>query len=227
MHLLKVMRAIASGHAKGHFGQYAEDTLVRKLFKPRKTEELCLDIGAYHPFRFNNTAYFWMCGWKTINIDANPNSIQLFNKWRSSDTNIHSAVVTQKEIDEGLKNIQLMLPKNDDKDGVSANGTISDSQAQSNGMKRSVVVPVCSIKQILEKYDLEKVVYINIDIEGYDDRVAIELDLNKYRPKAITVEQFGDDIEQIIYSDVAKHMRNNDYVFHARAGFTSVFVRKD
>ena len=50
MKLINIMKAVMAGHFKGHFGQYAEDTLVRKLFAPRKRMESCLDVGAYHPF---------------------------------------------------------------------------------------------------------------------------------------------------------------------------------
>ena len=65
--------ALFSGGIKGHFGQGAEDVLVRKLFPRTKKDGVYLDIGAYHPFKHSNTAWFWMKGWRGYNIDANGN----------------------------------------------------------------------------------------------------------------------------------------------------------
>ena len=39
-----------------------------------------VDIGAFHPYRFSNTFYFYLRGWKGINVDATPNSMLLFEK---------------------------------------------------------------------------------------------------------------------------------------------------
>ena len=227
MKLINIMKAVMAGHFKGHFGQYAEDTLVRKLFAPRKRMESCLDVGAYHPFKFNNTAYFWMCGWRCVNVDANPKTIELFNRWRTSDINIHAAVITNEEIAAGVDSINLHLPDRDDKGHISAVGTVSQCQADSNNMSRKIVVPAFSINQIIEANNLHDVSYINIDIEGYDDKVLMDIDFDKIRPKVVSVEQFGEDVEEVVYGDVAKRMREHGYLFHSRASYTSIYVRKD
>jgi len=42
------LKAVFAGNAKGHFGQPAEDALVRKLF-PKRMSGTYLDLGAFHP----------------------------------------------------------------------------------------------------------------------------------------------------------------------------------
>lgn len=224
MNIIKILTAATSGHFKGHFGQYAEDTLVRKHFNPRRDKGVCLDLGAYHPFRFNNTAYFWMCGWRCVNVDANPATIKLLNKHRRGDTNIHSAVVTAAEFDAGKTEIDLLLPKQLDRGGVSALGTSVPSQAQAD--HDVIRVPCCSVQQILEEQNLLDVSYINIDIEGYDEAVLFDIDFNRYRPKVLTVEQFAEDVGEIAASEGAHYMRDHGYILHSRAGYTSVYVKR-
>ena len=79
--------------ARLHFGQHGEDVLAHKLFDRRLKKGFYMDIGAYHPFRQSNTAYFWLMGWNGVNVDASPHTIQLFKKIRKTDINVWSAVV--------------------------------------------------------------------------------------------------------------------------------------
>ena len=43
-----------------------------------------------------------MCGWQGLNVDANANSIRLFDRVRRGDRNICAAVVSEAEISYGL-----------------------------------------------------------------------------------------------------------------------------
>jgi FkbM family methyltransferase len=154
-----------------------------------------------------------MCGWRCVNVDANPKSIELFNKYRKSDTNIHAAVITQQEWAEGKTEVELLLPSKSDKDGLSAVGTAVLSQAPADYER--VTVPSVSISQVLESNDLQNVSYINIDIEGYDEVVLLDIDLVRYRPKVITVEQFAEDVKDVANSEVARFMRDHRSVAFA------------
>jgi FkbM family methyltransferase len=223
MNWINAVKAAVSGEFKGHFGQYAEDCIVRKHFSPRHVKGVCLDLGAYHPFRFNNTAYFWMCGWRCVNVDANPNSIKLFDKKRSNDINIHAALVTKAEFDAGKREMELLLPKSSDRYGLSALGTGIKSQAHPGHI--SISVPCLSVDQILKNYDLQDVSYINIDIEGYDESVLLDIDLERYQPQVVSVEQFAEDVLDVVDGPVAKHMRAHGYLFHSRASYTSIYVK--
>ena len=225
MNLINVLKAVVSGEFKGHFGQYAEDCIVRKHFNPRRVKGVCLDLGAYHPFRFNNTAYFWMCGWRCVNVDANPSSIKLFNKRRPNDSNIHAAIVTQEEYKAGKREMELLLPEQPDRYGLSALGTGVESQAHPGCI--AITVPCLSVQQILETHHLDDVSYINIDIEGYDEAVLLDIDFDRYRPKVVSVEQFAEDVVDVVNGPVATHMRAHGYCFHSRASYTSIYVKND
>ena len=62
-----------------HFGNYGEDLILHRLFDRTYRNGFYVDLGAYHPFRFSNTAYFYLKGWNGINVDANENATFLAN----------------------------------------------------------------------------------------------------------------------------------------------------
>jgi len=172
MNIVKLAKAVLSGAIKGHFGQWAEDVLVRKLFPKQKSSGVYLDIGAYHPFKHSNTAYFWLKGWNGFNIDANPKTIALFNKTRPQDTNIWTAVISEKEYLDGMREIDLMLPhQKDNYDGVSASGTCHSILASERNFKQGTKVPAKNISNIMAELKVSNIDYLNVDVEGYDSIV--------------------------------------------------------
>ena len=73
------------------YSQEGEDMILRRVFENQKTG-FYVDVGAHHPFRFSNTYYFYKQGWQGINIDAMPESMDVFRRFRKRDINIESGV---------------------------------------------------------------------------------------------------------------------------------------
>lgn len=73
------------------YSQNGEDRVLWRYFE-RQRNGFYVDIGAHHPFRFSNTALFYEANWRGINVDAMPNSMKAFNKYRKRDVNLESAV---------------------------------------------------------------------------------------------------------------------------------------
>lgn len=225
--LNKLASALFSGSIKGHFGQWAEDVLVRKLFDKSKKDGIYLDIGAYHPFTHSNTAYFWMKGWHGFNIDANPHTIKLFEKYRPEDTNIWTAIVPSADFESGTQQISLMLPsKADYSSGVAATGTVSNLLGVERGFSESHKVPASSIYSLIKKHSITNIDYLNIDIEGYDEVILNEIDFSLITPTVVTVEDYSDDLEQLATSKITSLMKVNGYSLAGRAGPTSVFLKR-
>ena len=221
--ILKALSAIFSGHVKIHTGQWAEDVLIRKLIKNVSTG-IYLDIGAYHPFYHSNTAGLWLKGWQGINIDANLNTINLFNKTRPKDINIHSAILPKSTIGE-KRTIAIMQPtKKDLSSGVSAKGTCDIALGEARGFDETTEVPVNDIESLLNHHKINKIDYLNLDIEGCDEGVLHDFDFCKYKPTVVSVEDYTNNIDGIINSDITKHMKENGYTLVSRAGPTSIFI---
>src|SRR5262249_157090 len=51
-----------------------------------------IDVGAHHPWKFNNTALFYLRGGQGINVDANAKLMAAFQSERSRDENLAVAI---------------------------------------------------------------------------------------------------------------------------------------
>lgn len=225
--ITKLASALFSGGIKGHFGQWAEDVLIRKLFDKSKKNGVYLDIGSYHPFTHSNTAYFWMKGWHGFNVDANPHTIKLFNKYRSTDTNIWTAIVPAVDYENGTRHVSLMLPsKADYSTGVAATGTVNNSVGNERGFSGTLQVPAISVASLLKNKNIKNIDYLNVDIEGYDEIILSEIDFSIITPTVVTVEDYSDDFGQLISSKITNQMRMNGYDLVGRAGPTSIFLKR-
>jgi hypothetical protein len=226
MRLLGLISAVASGAVKGHFGQWAEDVLVRKLFPTKKSQGLYVDLGAYHPYKHSNTAYFWLRGWHGINVDANPNSIKLFNSVRPADKNLWAAIIPDQDYRAGVREIELGVPAEmDSKKGISATGTVNTRLNEERGFRKKLLVPTASSRSILEDHHITAIDYLNIDVEGVDDIALVDIDLSKLRPTVISIEDYSVGLRQLTESKVTLLLEAHHYELAGRAGPTSIFRR--
>ncbi|TLD96815.1 hypothetical protein LS71_004220 [Helicobacter jaachi] len=69
-----------------------EDRIVRALLWQKRDSGFYVDVGAHHPFRFSNTYLFYTQGWRGINIDATPGSMEAFRKYRARDINLEMGI---------------------------------------------------------------------------------------------------------------------------------------
>ena len=59
------------------YSQQGEDMILKSLFQDHQSG-FYVDVGAHHPSRFSNTYFFYLRGWRGINIDAMPGSMAAF-----------------------------------------------------------------------------------------------------------------------------------------------------
>lgn len=57
-----------------------------------KRNGLFIDVGAHHPSRFSVTRHLYQMGWSGVNVDANQELVDVFNKVRTRDVNLCAAV---------------------------------------------------------------------------------------------------------------------------------------
>lgn len=221
MIIKRLLRAFLSGKAKGHFGQYGEDIIIHKLFTRKKTNGIYIDIGAYHPFYFSNTAYLWAKGWHGINVDANHNSIEHFKRARPSDKNILGSVVPS-EIAKIKSTIPIYVPE---KSRINAMGTCDEKLAKERNFQKKINVPTLAIKDIFDQVKEQEIDFLNIDIEGLDEVVLNDIDFYKYNPKVICVEDYSDNISDVLNSGISAKLFSVGYILKARVGSSSVFLK--
>jgi FkbM family methyltransferase len=165
------------------FSQDGEDMLLRGVFEGRSSG-FYVDVGAHHPQRFSNTYYFYLMGWRGINIDAMPGSMEAFKQWRPRDINL----------EVGVSETSGMLPYYAF-DESALNGfskEVADRIVESGKYRLEFTKPVPTrpLAQILDEYlpANQTIDFLTIDAEGLDDIVLRSNDWKKYRPLVIVAE---------------------------------------
>lgn len=187
---------------KKTYSQCGEDLFIQNFFK-KKNNGNYLDIGAFNPIKYSNTFLLYKKGWRGINVDLNPTSIDLFNIFRPRDKNICAAISNKEEVVKvNIENIFSPL------------NTISIERSkklnQKSIKKNSYLIKTKKINKLIKtKFD-----FLNIDVEGIDLKVLKSIRLNFYRPTLICVEIL-DKKKLYLFK---KYLKNFRYVFIKKLG---------
>jgi len=228
MSFLKTIMAFFKGQIKAHTGQFGEDVVIKKLFDRKKKNGFYVDLGANHPFLHSNTAFFWLKGWNGINVDANKNSISLFNKIRKSDINLNYAIISSKQYAKGIKSIELYLPDEETgPGGITATASVNKTIADERNFKKTITVDAIDINTLFSIHKITEIDYLNIDLEGIDEIVLFDIDFSKVKIYLISIEDYTTNINPTNQSKITTYMIENDFNFIGRVGPTSIFVRSD
>lgn len=212
-------KEILTKFATSAYSQEGEDMILRRIFNDKKSG-FFVDVGAFHPSRFSNTFYFYKQGWRGINIDAMPDSMDKFNKQRSRDINIEVPIASKKQT---LKYYAFNEP---------ALNTFSGELAKERDGKDGYRVlfekdiETFTLIEVLDKYmpkDVKEIDFFSIDVESLDYDVLISNDWNKYKPKIILIEDLKFDINNLSKSDIVSFLSDKDYKFLAKTVNTLFF----
>ena len=199
--------------------QFGEDEKIIQLFKKKGTY---LDLGCFHPIRWNNTYLMHKLGWKGINIDLNPLSIKLFNVARPNDLNICAAISNQKKI----KNLYFHHE-------LSSLNTLSKDHTllfkQIFGLKnlKKKKIKTVTLNELLKKHKITKIDFLNIDIEGHELEVLKTVDFSYFAIKVICVEIISNS--QNINkreNEIFKFLKKKRYKLKFKLGINHVFVKR-
>jgi FkbM family methyltransferase len=212
-------------HRSDSYSQDGEDMVLRVFFEgKRKYKGFYIDIGAHHPFRFSNTAYYYQKGWQGINIEPSPDLIRKIEHYRKRDINLNLGVANQESEltfyvfnDQALNSFDkdLSLSRHDD--------------STPYNIVKELKIKTYPLSYILDKYlpVNQKIDFLSIDAEGFDFDILQSNNWEKYIPDFILVEQNtcefpADNIEE---DEIYKYLIENKYKKVARTMRTSIFKR--
>jgi FkbM family methyltransferase len=197
---------VLDGHAKQSFAQEGEDMVLQRFFEGRKTG-VYVDVGAHHPRRFSNTAFFYRRGWRGINIDAMPGSMQLFRDERPEDVNLELA------IGRGAKETYFVFNE-PALNGLSRSIAERRDGRAGNRIVNRIEVRTATLAQVLDEHLPAGMAidFLTIDVEGHDLEVLESNDWSRYRPRLVLVEDLERrPLDEIGSSPVVSFLRNHGY----------------
>ena len=211
-------------HWKKSFSQQGEDVVLDCLFQG-KTGGFYVDVGAHHPQRFSNTCLLHGRGWRGINIDATPGSMEPFRRLRPQDINLECGVSEQAKTlafhlfnEPALNGFSAELSK--ERDGVGHFRLIS-----------TIPVPSRPLRELLAEHlpSGQRIDLLNVDVEGFDLEVLRSNDWTKYRPTIVIAEEIlSFEIDgHFPQSPLVELMRGFDYAPCGKAVHSVFFVARE
>ena len=204
----KLLKIYRNKKPATHYGEFGEDILVNRILKNIKKGRY-VDVGCYHPFKGSLTVELYRRGWKGINIDLSKTSIDLFNIVRKKDINLNLAISDFN----GETNYYENSPINQQ------NSLIKDNDNQ-----KIIKIECSRLNSVLEKNKIENFEYLNIDVEGYEEKVIQGINLIKFKPILITIENNNLHIKDYMNSEIYNILIKNKYIFIGKTGVTNFFL---
>ena len=167
------------------FSQFGEDLAILKIVDHfRMKTGIYVDAGAFHPIRWSNTLLLHKRGWRGINIDLASERIAEFKTCRPKDYNVVACLsdrVTTAEIAhyEYANTDRVVFADNPVKLSIAGDKPLRFSTSTTT-----------TLTEIIEKspFRLEQVDYLDIDCEGSDFAVLSGIDLDRCRPRILSIE---------------------------------------
>jgi hypothetical protein len=89
----EILKMVSNNFKKVSYAQCGEDLIIQCIFNLRGIDKPSyIDIGANHPFFISNTRLFYEKGCRGINIEANPDLLGDFMKYRPRDINLNVGI---------------------------------------------------------------------------------------------------------------------------------------
>lgn len=199
------------------------DQVLREYFPDYTYKGVFFDVGAFEPITISNSHHFHLNGWKVHSFEANPHKIPLLKEHRE---HVYNYAISNKDLDEPIvfENVSI--------DGWTASYSaiqVSDKYKNIFGWDsdKYKVDKVNVIQRTLNTIIKEEIPYLthidimSLDIEGYELQCLQGLDLKKYPPKVIVLENADHDKE------IKKHLEKYGYKLDKTISYNEYYVHKN
>jgi FkbM family methyltransferase len=165
------------------FSSAGEDMILRHLVGCDKRDGFYVDVGAFHPKNGSNTYFFYLNGWRGINIDARPGSMDLFRRVRPRDINLELAISNE------TSELTYYVLGSDSPMNSFSREFLSGINMLKN-VQRQIKMTTSTLTDIFTKYlpTHQPIDFLNVDVEGMDLSVLMSNDWDQFRPQFIVVE---------------------------------------
>jgi len=204
------LKILKKSKKRYHYADNGEDIIIQGLFNHKKNG-FYIDVGCYHPVRASLTHLLYKKGWKGVNIDISKDTINLFNIARPNDKNINIGIADKEGEDFYYQSSHIN---------------------QANSFKfydnvKKVKVQITTLDNIIKNLGIEKIDFLNIDVEYRDFKALQGLNLNNVRPSLIAIEDNDAyDIADVTNSDIYKYMTNKEYFLYSKLNCTNFYLDK-
>jgi FkbM family methyltransferase len=211
----------AFGDGPTYYSQFYEDYILGYVFKDQKSG-FYVDVGANDPDKSSVTKYFYLAGWRGINIEPIPELVEKLNESRPEDTNLGVAISNKPGRLAFYKGV------NNDSGLSTLNPRIAASH-QAKGFKfTKIMVPVTTLTAVLDERARGKpeITFLNVDVEGFEKPVLSSLDFTRYHPRVVMAEATAPLTEVPTHQLWESILIDNGYIFAMDDGLNRYYVHR-
>ncbi|MCF8342710.1 MAG: FkbM family methyltransferase [Chitinophagaceae bacterium] len=204
------------------YSQEGEDLVLYRLIG-HKTNGFYVDIGAHHPYRFSNTYKFYQLGWRGINIDPLPESMNLFKDKRPRDISLELAIVNSDN--QQLHYYMFAEPALNTMDQRVA--IERELTVPSDKIIKTISVPSYKLVDVLDKHlpSHQEIDFFSIDVEGMDFSVIQSNNWDKYRPKFVVLESLNSNLQEDLDTELTSFLMGKNYNLVAKTANALIYER--
>ena len=209
----------AFGNGPTYYSQFYEDYILGYVFKNQKTG-FYVDVGANDPDKSSVTKYFYLAGWRGINIEPIPELVEKLNQSRPEDTNKGVAISDRRGVLIFYKGLG-------DASGLSTLSPRIAASHRAKGFKFATVkIPVTTLNAVLDEHakDKPEITFLNVDVEGFEKQVFSSIDFKRYHPRVIMAESTAPLSEVATHQVWESILTGNGYIFAMDDGLNRFYV---
>lgn len=188
---------------------------------PDKNDGVMLDVGAFDPIVISNSFYFEQKGWTCYCFEANPTNVERLKAHRK---NVFQYAIS----DCNIPQVDFTVVSCGRPDWTASYSAIelSDEYKQVFGWDSSFGISTIQVEQktlnsILEENNITHIDAISMDIEGGELKALHGIDLNKYTPKVILVEN-----AMPTRGDIEEYLKTFGYLLHRQLDYNQIYVHQ-
>lgn len=208
--------------AQRSYSQAGEDMIARFALNAMGIlTPFYIDVGAYHPYHFSNTAHFYDASSHGINIEPNPALFEEFKRQRRRDINLNVAVGPEP----GELDFYIMSPP--------TMSTFSRQKAErlvaDHGFRISEIrkIRIQTLADILARHATGRYPeFMSIDIEGAEEEVLRRIDFRDWSPLVICCEtiSFSTTGKGEKNLGLIEYLKSQGYMIYADTWVNTIFV---
>lgn len=208
------------------FSTHGEDLVTRELLmRAGKLVDVgfYVDVGAFHPWLFSNTAAWYREGWSGIAVEPNPVMAQLLRTERPRDTVVEAAVAAESGT-ATLYSFGAWASSNT----LDREWADSVAATQHIEVEEEIEVRTVTLAALLDEYlpPATEIHLLNVDVEGLDLVALQSNDWDRYRPVVVAIEEYEMDLASPSSSPVFRLMKSCGYRLMARTVLTNFYLRE-
>lgn len=196
------------------------DKILREYFKDYNYHGVFIDIGAYEPINISNSYHFEKNNWDVYCFEANTLLIPELKTLRKNVYNY--AIYDENKHDISFNVVHGSWGGGSQMAGISAIELDKNYMDEySHGIKNifQISVPQKTLNNVIETEipTIKEIDIISIDVEGGELKVLKGIDLLKYKPKIMVIEN--------VYKspDINNYLNNFGYIMDKRIEYNEYY----